>query len=263
MVTLILTSRVQGNKDSNISNFLNSLISCGGNKTNCEILIKYDTDDDSQPSETFFSNFQLNIKKFVWSRGEGRHSIHLDHFYLFSQRSLQSRFVLLCSDDFTFNRKGFLDDILNINDEFCFVGSNRPKVEHYKNRWREKNVMSVWKHNEGVSLPCFSVKCLEVLQNFGWQCNADNWKSLLTILLYEKYDIDIWRTVPNFYFRNPSDGTSGFGQSFNNMEMDGIKNPQNEYYFTLVEQQAKNLYLNIIDSSKENEKTRHQLHSTI
>jgi hypothetical protein len=30
------------------------------------------------------------------------------------------------------------------------------------------------------------------------------------------------------------------------MEMDGSKNPKNEYYYTLVEQQAKNLYLNII-----------------
>ena len=30
------------------------------------------------------------------------------------------------------------------------------------------------------------------------------------------------------------------------MEMDGSKNPQNLYYFKLVEQQAKNLYLNII-----------------
>ena len=33
------------------------------------------------------------------------------------------------------------------------------------------------------------------------------------------------------------------------MEMDGIKNPENEYYYTLVEQQAKNLYLNIINQN--------------
>jgi hypothetical protein len=118
-------------------------------------------------------------------------------------------------------------------------------VELYSKRWKEPSMMSMWKHNEGVSLPCFSVKCIEVLQNYGWQCNADNWKTLLFILMYEKYNIDLWRTVTDFYSRNPTDGTSGFGHSFNNMEMDGDKNPQNNYYFTLVEQQVKNLYLNI------------------
>ena len=40
--------------------------------------------------------------------------------------------------------------------------------------------------------------------------------------------------------------TCGFGESYNNMEMDGSKNPLNTYYYDLVEQQAKNLYLNII-----------------
>jgi len=249
MITLLLTSRVKDNKDSNIGKLLSSLVECGGNKSNCEVLIKYDSDDDSQPDESFFEQFPLNIKKFVWSRGEGRHSIHLDHFYLFSQRNLNSKFVLLCSDDFTFIKNGFIDDILEIKDPYCFVGPRRPRVELYKNNWRQPNIMSVWKHNEGVSLPCFSVKCIEVLQNYGWQCNADNWKTLLFILMYEKYNIDLWKTVPNFYLRNPTDGTSGFGNSFNNMEMDGIKNPENEYYYTLVEQQAKNLYLNIINQN--------------
>ena len=52
--------------------------------------------------------------------------------------------------------------------------------------------------------------------------------------------------MPNFFSRNPTDGTSGFGKSYNNMEMDGNKNPSNTYYYDLVQQQAKNLYLNII-----------------
>ena len=85
-----------------------------------------------------------------------------------------------------------------------------------------------------------------MLQNYGWQCNGDNWKTLLHILMYEKYGMDLWKTVPAFFSRNPTDGASGYGESYNNMEMDGSKNPANSYYFTLVEQQAKNLYLNII-----------------
>jgi len=245
MITIILTSRIKDNKDSNLENLLNSLVNCGGNINNCEILIKFDTDDDEQPNEDFFSKFPLTIKKFIWSRGEGRHSIHLDHFYLFSQRNIKSKFILLCADDFTFTHHGFIEEILSIDDEYCFVGPRRPRIEFYKNKWMNPSVMNIWKHNEGVSLPCISSRCLEVLQNYGWQCNADNWVTLLTILMYENYEIDMWRTVTNFYERNPTNGLSGFGKSYNNMEMDGEKNPFNNYYFSLVQQQAKNLYLNI------------------
>lgn len=246
MLSIILTSRVKGNKDSNMDKLLSSLQDCGGNQENCEVLVKYDTDDDQQPDISYFDKFPFKVKKFVWSRGEGRHGFHLDHFYLFSQRNLNSRFVLLCADDFTFIKKGFIDDILNIQDEYCFVGPRRPRVELYANKWKVPQIMEVWKHNEGVSLPCFSTRMIEVLQNYGWQCNADNWKTLLHILMYEKYNLDLWKTVPNFFIRNPTDGTSGYGHSYNNMEMDGSKNPENEYYYALVEQQAKNIYLNII-----------------
>jgi len=246
MLTIILTSRVKDNKDSNIDNLLSSLERCGGNKNNCEVLVKYDYDDDQQPNEEFFSKFPFDVKKFVWSRGEGRHSFHLDHFYLFSQRNMDSKFVLLCADDFTFTKNNFIDDILSIEEEYCFVGPHRPRVELYKNHWRDPQVMEIWKHNEGVSLPCFSIRCIEVLQNYGWQCNADNWQTLLHILMYEKFGLDLWKAVPPFFIRNPTDGTSGYGKSYNNMEMDGSRNPKNTYYFNLVEQQAKNLYLNII-----------------
>tara|TARA_R110000824_G_scaffold30225_2_gene99740 strand:+ start:3070 stop:3852 length:783 start_codon:yes stop_codon:yes gene_type:complete len=246
MITVILTSRVQDNKDSNMDNLLTSLQTCGANEDNCEVLIKYDSDDELQLDESYFSKFSFSVKKFVWSRGEGRHSFHLDHFYLFSQRNLKSRFILLCADDFTFTKKNFIDDILNNEEEYCFVGPHRPRVELYKGCWRQPSVMEVWKHNEGVSLPCVSARCIEVLQNYGWQCNGDNWITLLTILMYEKFGIDMWKTIPSFYTRNPTDGASGYGKSYNNMEMDGSRNPENPYYFKLVEQQAKNLYLNII-----------------
>lgn len=258
MLTIILTSRVSGNKDSNIHRLLQSLEDCGSQ--NCEVLIKYDTDDDLQFSQEDFK-YSFPVKKFVWSRGEGRHGIHLDHFYLFSQRNLRSKFVLLCADDFVFDRKGFVDEILSIDSEYSFVGPRRPRSELYIGRWRDKHIMEVWKHNEGVSLPCVSTKCIEVLQNYGWQCNGDNWITLLHIIMFEKYNIDMWNTVDNFYTRSPSDGQSGYGQTYNNMEMDGSRNPQNEYYYTLVEQQAKNLFLNML-LDKSDKVNGYKLHIT-
>lgn len=240
-----MTSRVKNNPDSNIHNMIQSLISCGATVDNCELLIKYDQDDEDA-KKIDLTKYPINVKRFCWSRGEGRHSIHLDHFYLFSKHSKQSRFVMLSSDDFTFTRKGFIDDILAIKEKYAFVGPARPRVELYSENFLNENYMNVWKHNEGVSLPCMTTQTLKVLQNYGWQCNADNWVTLICILLYRNYKLDLWKTVTPFFIRNPTSGTSGYGDSFNEMEFDGNKNPKNSYYFELVNQQVKNLYYNLL-----------------
>lgn len=245
MLTILFCSRVSGNPDGNIENFLDSLVLCGATRENCEVLIKYDSDDNLRPDPSFFKKYDINIRIFVWSRGEGRHSIHTDHFYLFSQHNPKTTFVMLGSDDFTFTRKNFIDDILSIKDTYAFVGYARPRVELYAPHWMHPSYIDVWKHNEGVSLPCMSVRTLECLQNYGWQSNADNWVTLLCILLYANHGLDLWHTISPFYTRNITSGTSGYSPSFNNMEIDGSKNTSHYYYYNLVAQQAKNIFLNI------------------
>ena len=250
MLSIIFSSRVKDNPDENIKGFLDSLYDCGGNKDNVEIILKYDDDDDEKPPQSFFDSYPFNIKVHQWSRGEGRHGIHLDKFYLFAQHDPKARFIMAGSDDFTFNRYGFIDDILSIDDEYAFIGYARPRMELYAPNWRDERVMNIWKHNEGVSLPCMTTKTLEVLQNWSWQSGEDNWSTLLVILMYANYGMDLWKTIPSFYFRNPTDGTSQYSEGFNNMEMGGNRNPKNPYYFDLVIQQAHNLYLNIKEAQE-------------
>lgn len=254
MISFILTSRVNNNPDSHIFDLINSAIECASNpKDQIEFIIKYDEDDIGYPQPTdflqFYTKYGVRVKYHVWSRGEGRHSIHLDHFYLFSQRNPNSKFVMICADDFVFNRKGFIDEILSIKDEFAFVGYNTPKLEVYGGKdWLK--YIEYWKHNEGMCLPCFSTRTAEVLQNFGWQCNADNWQTLINILLNSEYNIRIWHTIAPYYERKYNiTGASGYGPTFNNMEIDGSRNCDNPYYFDLVKQQVKNLYLNIKEAN--------------
>ena len=51
MISIILSSRVKNNPNSNIHRLLRSIQSCGGDMKNCEGLIKYDSDDDEQNLE--------------------------------------------------------------------------------------------------------------------------------------------------------------------------------------------------------------------
>jgi len=246
MISFILTSRVKGNKDSNIGRFLDSLRDCT-RPENVEVILKYDTDDDQRPSDEFFKRYPFPIKVFTWSRGEGRHAIHEAHPYLFTQHDPRSRFITISADDFTFVRKGFDDDILNITDKYCFVGEVRIPVEQMVGRWLEPHIIKMWLHSGGVPyLPCLSVGMAEVMQNFGWQCNFDNTVSLLHVMVYEQFGLDVFRTVPHYYERNPTDGASGYSPTFNNMCTDGIRIASNAYYFTLLRRQARNIGLNVL-----------------
>jgi hypothetical protein len=186
----------------------------------------------------------LKVRDFSWSRGEGRNGVHLDHFYLFSEHDPRSRFVMIGSDDFQITRPGFDLDILSISDNYCFVGYARPQMEFYRDKWMVPIFINGWKHNEGVCMPCMTVKTAEALGNMGYQPNADNWQSLILILMHAMYGVDLWKTITPFYSRNPTAGTSGYIPCFNRMVMDGSRNPENEYYYHLVKQQVTNLYLN-------------------
>ncbi len=246
MISLILSSRVKNNPDSNIGRMLESLSACVSLPSNVEVLIKYDSDDDAMPPKSLFDRYPITCRTFQWSRGEGRHSIHNDHMYLFAQHDPRSRFAMIVSDDFTFTRPGFDADILGIPDEFCFVGQQALDLARCAGRMFDPEVQSYWVNNGwSVCLPCFTVRTAEVLQNFGWQCNADNWQTAMLIMMYEKFGVNLWRQISPYYARNPSNGRSGFGGSFNNMEIDGEKFCQNSYYFRLVEQQVVNLRLNM------------------
>lgn len=257
MLSIILSSRVKGNKDSNLKQLLDSAAACVSDPKNIEFLIKFDTDDDEKPYrqgekswevEKWLSEYPFPVGMFQWNRGEGRHSLQLDHWYLFCQHHALSKFVMIASDDFTLTRPGFDKDILSLPDEVCFVGYQPSAFYEYyaqDDKWRLPE-HEVWKHNFGVCLPVMSVRTAEILQNFGHHASEDNWQTLLVILMQSRYGVNVWRQIAPFYERNKTDGTSSYAPSYNNMVIDGSRNCHNLYYFKLVEQQAKNLYLNML-----------------
>src|SRR5205085_11837613 len=106
-----------------------------------EFLIKYDDDDDARPPDSFFANYPFPVRTFVWSRGEGRHSLHHAQEYLFTQRDRRSRFCLMTADDFPFTRSGFVSEILSIPDEFCILGYRRPPIESYAGIYEREEVI--------------------------------------------------------------------------------------------------------------------------
>src|SRR5262249_5471628 len=101
-----------------------------------------------------------------------------------------------------------------------------------------------WNVAFGLLSPVVSVRLIEVCQNFGWQANVDSWLMALSVVLYDLYQVVIWRAMQPFYERG---GGYGLGDTptNNSMELTAMKVPQNKYWFELLRRQARNLYLNM------------------
>jgi hypothetical protein len=246
MISILFSSRVKGNPDSDIRRLLDSVLATASPAElgQIEFLIKYDDDDDERPPDGFFAAYPFPVRTFVWSRGEGRHSLHQAQEYLFAQRDPRARFCMVTADDFYFTRPGWVSDILRIPDEFCIVGDLRPGIEVFAGIYEQEAAVRKWAVAFRMLAPAVSARLIEVCQNFGWQANVDSWLMALSVVLYDLYEVVIWRTVEPYYTRG---GGYGLGDTptYNNMEVTCRNGPLNKYWFELVRRQARNVYLNM------------------
>lgn len=248
MVSIILCSRAKNNIDSNLFKLLKSLEDCGGDENNSEVLIKFDDDDDTIPCKDDLDVFKYKIKTLTFSRGEGRFSLHNDYLTLFTEINQKSKYVINISDDFYFTRFGFIDEILSLKREHNIIGTNFVPTKKFENYRENFN----WKNE--VEFMTISRKTLEILGNFGYHSNTDNWIYLINVILQNKYNLDLTKKVDCFCVR---DTQKDFEINslivnklphYNKLYVDGNVGVRNIIYFDLVEQQAKNIYLNILES---------------
>ncbi|HKI38701.1 MAG TPA: hypothetical protein VKA46_43030 [Gemmataceae bacterium] len=246
MLSVIFCSRVKDNPASDVKRLLDSAAEyvAPEERDRIEFLIKYDEDDDQRPHDDFFDRYPFTIRRFLWSRGEGRHSLHHAQEYLFAQRDRRTSHCLMTADDFYFTRPHFVSEILSVPDEFCIIGHSRPPIEAFEGIYENEEAIRRWNTSFGEMSPVVSVRLIEVCQNFGWQSNVDSWLMGLSVVLYDLYKVVIWRAIEPYYLRG---GGYGLGDTptYNNMELTAQKVPQNKYWFELLRRQARNVYLNM------------------
>lgn len=265
MISILLSSRIKNNPDSNLLGMINSIIStCTPEElTKLELIIKYDDDDEYINNHLITAPF--DIKEVTYNRCTGRSHLHHFNEYLFTLKNHKSKFILQVADDFIFTRPGWVSQILSFTKEYLFIGSGQcdkePGPWHTKSRPPIETInyfdMESWRCIFGNIAPCFSVRLIEVCQNFGWTSSIDAWAYLLTMMCYQNHKINIFEYIDAFYKRTEGLGVEsnqshdeifkkGFDYSYNRMQQTGSKNCENMYWFDLVYQQATNVYLNIL-----------------
>lgn len=229
------------------------------NRYLAEFIIKFDIDDEYALhkfilEDTFREKYkELIIRPCAFRRWEGRNSIYLTYSYLFSQRNLTSEWIGFLTDDFMFTRD-IIEDLKTLNKRYTILNT-QPTEDALKKIINWKNNLSWAKSPLTECYPILTTDIIETCGGMGWQSNIDNWLGLLSAILYKKYNYNIFHTIIPFYNRNTEgkptlDWGDNFPTKFNKeMFVDDTTFPQNEYYFNLVEQQAKNLYLNIKENN--------------
>jgi hypothetical protein len=249
MLSVLFCSRAKDNPDCGLARMLESAADCTtpAERADIEFLIKFDSDDDQRLTDAELAKFPFAVRTFAWSRGEGRHGLHHAQEYLFAQRDPRSRMLYMTADDFVFNRKGFVSDVLAERDEFVIMGHRRPLIESFKGRWEQEEAVREWVVSFGPWSPVISARLMEVCQNFGWQANVDSWLMGLSVALYDLYGIVIWKKHEEFYARGGAGDrpASTTPNTYNNMELTNLVGPKNKYWFELVKRQARNVYLNM------------------
>ncbi len=252
MLSIIFASRIKDNPPSRLDNLFDSTVKfCTQEELkNIEFIIKFDNDDDQIPSQDFFDKWPFQIKYCKYERGEGRHAIHEIITYLYTLRDQRSKFVLNLSDDFVFTRPGFVNEILSVQNSYTIIGGAYDGWVIPDFTGKHLRDVHSWRYWVAEYCPIIGIRALESVQNFGWQSAIDFWALALAVSFHEQFGFSIWHNMQSFYIRKDDYRTSHKDMHaaryvYNLMEDSAYQSCKNPYYFDLIEQQAKNIYLNM------------------
>jgi hypothetical protein len=255
-----------------------------------EVIFKFDSDDNFTPTKEYFQKFPFTIKSCKFSPCNRRASYDLFVNYAFTLRNPSFKFVVNSADDFVFFRKNWIEDYFSMPKYCIIdsgFGSNgtRKLGRHNFETWEINKLLNGEVHPNsygpifsmiGEYAPSYTANIIEMAGNFGYQPSVDVWATILPGIMFHLYNVDIYRKIEPYCRRTgnpehyvPKDkmlpwgvlmkasdqvrNQSHEGDGYNLMEDSGgpdgrkCKNP---YYYKLVAQQAKNIYLNMVEDNE-------------
>ncbi len=216
-----------------------------------EFLIKFDSDDSKARNVIDkLSQLPLVIRTFIYRRWEGMDTAYHNYTYSLCRADSHSKFIGFCGDDsIPLNLNVNTLEYFKDNDYIFFTSMPRMLEEEWLKRanykFPFKSCMESLNNMRLVDpYPILSRKLLEICSGVGFCTNIDGWLALLNVILFNKYGISIIKNLPSLmFYRDNTQSKDMIEDSFTstfNRDMEDLP-----YYFNLINQQAKNIYLNI------------------
>lgn len=220
-----------------------------------EFIIKCDDDDDKMKELVpQLEKYPFTIKLVFYRRWEGIYTEHLNYSHLLLHTNPNSKYIGFASDDAMMehmsrggNLIAFRDFIDKKIDYIYFTNRKRMMEPAFYNQFKSYRTFTCYDRLKNMAVepyPIVSRKLLEITGGSGFCRDIDAWMGLLNTILITQYKIWILRMFPSQTFVRENNQTSDFIEEpiESNFNRNCERNPS---YYTLVEQQAKNIYLNI------------------
>ncbi len=257
MISLLVCSRITGNKNWSLFNFLNSLKQKSSDCKNFEVLVKFDSEDRKvRKVVSRLKTYPFKIKHIIESRGRGYTDLHVFYNRLFSLADEKSVVIGAMADDFEIIQEGWDEIILSKANNFpdnIFIIHGRPHPPFSRNNYQEQKFYLDFDINSLEELeiideaPLWSKKLLDICGGLGHVSFTDAWTLCLEHHLFHKFGMNrsIFLESPIIYRKLNRKIDQRCALRWGTDRANNFALMRSSFYKDLVEQQALNIYCNI------------------
>lgn len=257
MISLLVCSRISENKNWSLFKLLESLKQKSSNYENFEVLIKFDSDDKKVcrvlPK---LDTYPFKVKHIIEPRGRGYLDLHVFYNRLFSLVDERSVVIAAMGDDFEIIQEGWDKIILsktNIFPDQIFIIHGRPHPPTSRENYQEQKFYLDFDINALEDLyiideaPLWSRRLIDICGGFGSTSTTDCWTLSLEYFLYHRCGINrtVFMEQPYAYRSTMDEVDQKIAPRWWTDRVTIFAFIRSDFYKTLIEQQAVNIYCNI------------------
>lgn len=265
MISLIVCSRISGNRNWGLPKLLDSLKRMSSDCKNFEVLVKFDSDDKRVRSILRdLDAYPFRIKHLIEPRGRGYVDLHIAYNRLLSIADDRAVAVGVVADDFEIIYPGWDEAILSKTKTFqdnIFILHCRPHPPVFRPNYHEQKFYLDFdidatlsedpKVSEGFVVdesPFWSKKLLDICGGVTHhQASLDGWTLYLEYILWHRYGINRTLFTDGLLmqrkFNRKTDHRLGVRWYTERRYL--LEFMRSRFYKTFLEHQALNLFLNI------------------
>lgn len=254
MISLLVCSRISGNKNWSLLNLLESLKQMSSNYENFEVLVKFDSDDkEVRRVLPKLDTYPFKIKHIIEPRGRGYVDLHVFYNRLFPQVDERSVVIGAVADDFEITQLGWDEIILSKTKVFpdqIFMIHGRPHPPYYRENYQEQKFFLDFDINSLEDLeivdeaPLWGRRLLDICGGFGHLSFTDVWTLMLEWYLFHRCGTNrtIFLEQPIVHRRLNETVDKQGARRWWTARAENFAFARSRFYKALVEQQALNIY---------------------
>ncbi|GEM_PF-2415599 len=254
MISLLVCSRVSGNKNYSLLKLLDSLKRMSASYDNFEVLVKFDSDDEKVKYVLpKLDKYPFTVKYLIEPRGRGYIDLHVFYNRLFSLVDERSVVIGAMGDDFEITEKHWDEVILGKTHEFddqVYIIHGRPHPPYQRENYETQKFFLDFDFDRMEDLeiideaPLWSRKLLDICGGFGHLSFTDVWTLALEYYLWHRCGLNrtIFTDRPFIHRQLNEDIDKQGSKRWWTDRVDNFAFARSNFYKTQVEQQALNIY---------------------